>query len=130
MSVWRRKAIACMPEYRQELQRKDSSIYEAFSTLLGETIRAHQSNDTAKLKDYYTFAEWCLNQRTKDLWNAAGVSFYEHLADQEETSKAMPLWVKRSIYTRIRGLLVFRIGEDRVQQLDTLYQAKGLSFKF
>jgi hypothetical protein len=130
MSVWRRKAIECMPKYRQDFEKKGTSIYEVFFTLLGETVRAHQSNDTAKLKDYYAFAEWCLNQRAKDLWNAAGVFFYEHLADQEETSKAMPLWVKRSIYTRIRGLLVFRIGEDRVQQLDALYQAKGLSFKF
>lgn len=130
MSVWRRKAIACMPNHRQEFEKKDTSIYEVFFTLLGETVHAHRNNDIAKLKEYYAFAEWCLNQRAKDLWNAAGVAFYEHLADKEETSQAMPIWVKRSIYMRIKELLVFQIGEDRVRQLDALYQAKGLSFKF
>ena len=130
MSVWRRKAIECMPDHRQEFEKKDTSIYEVFFTLLDETVRAHRSNDITKLRDYYAFAEWCLDQRATDLWNAAGVAFYEHLADQEETLQAMPAWVKKSIYMRIRDLLVWRIGEDRVRHVDTLYQARSFSTKF
>ena len=33
----------------------------------------------------YEFAEWCFEQRTKDLWNAAGVAFYEHLFDSHHS---------------------------------------------
>jgi hypothetical protein len=29
----------------------------------------------------FGFAEWCAEQSAKDLWNAAGVCFYEHLFD-------------------------------------------------
>ncbi|ACU62607.1 DUF7674 family protein [Chitinophaga pinensis] len=122
MSVWRRKAIECMPENRAELQNPGSSIYEAFFELLPAIRTAHRQKDTAKLKSCYAFAEWCFSQREKDLWNAAGVAFYEHLADNEETLKEMPKWVKRSIYIQIRDLLVLRVGEDLVKQIDKLYQ--------
>ncbi|SFM61997.1 hypothetical protein SAMN05428949_0198 [Chitinophaga sp. YR627] len=122
MSVWRRKAIECMPENRTELQDPGTSIYGAFIDLLAATKIAHQQKDTAKLKSCYAFAEWCFSQREKDLWNAAGVSFYEHLGDHAITLQEMPRWVKRSIYMQIRDLLVFRLGEDAVKQIDKRYQ--------
>lgn len=121
MSVWRRKALACLPEFRHELQRKDTSIYEVFFTLLSETILAHQQKDNTRLREYYSFAEWCFSQTDKSLWNAAGVSFYEKLIDREETTHDMSIWVKKSIYIKVRGLLVFRAGEDKVKELDKRY---------
>lgn len=122
MSVWRRKAIECMPENRTELQNPQTSIYGAFMDLLAATKIAHEQKDIAKLRSCYAFAEWCFSQREQDLWNAAGVTFYEHLGDNEATRKEMPKWVKRSIYMQIRDLLVFRLGEDTVKQIDKLYQ--------
>ena len=62
-----------------------------------------------KLKKFYDFAEWCFRQKEKELWNAAGVAFYEHLGDYDETFLAMPNWVKRDIYDDIRGLLDARL---------------------
>jgi hypothetical protein len=121
MSAWRRKAIACMPEESVEFARKDTTIYQVFFALLPATVRAHQQNDNVKLRNYYDFAEWCFTQKSKDLWNAAGVCFYAHLGDKEATSQAMPKWVKKNIYVQVRGLLVLRLDEDRVKQLDRLY---------
>lgn len=121
MSVWRRKAIECLPAMKKEFERKSLSIYEVFSEVLAETIKAHKENDKIRLKKYYDFAEWCFRQKEKDLCNAAGVSFYEHLGDQAETLLAMPLWVKRHIYSQIRDLLKLRLPEEELKKIDKLY---------
>jgi len=121
MSVWRRKAIECLPDMKKEFERKSLSICEVFSEVLAETIKAHKENDKIRLTKYYDFAEWCFQQKEKDLWNAAGVSFYEHLGDQTETLLAMPLWVNKHIYIQIRDLLKLRIGEEGLKKIDTLY---------
>jgi len=121
MSVWRRKAIECLPGMKKEFERKSLSIYEVFSEVLAETIKAHKENDKMRLKKYYDFAEWCFQQKEKDLWNAASVSFYEHLGDQTETLLAMPLWVKKHIYSQIRELLKLRLPEEELKKFDKLY---------
>jgi hypothetical protein len=43
------------------------------------------------LEKIYGFADWCASQKEKELWNAAGVAFYEHLADSNRTLEAIHL---------------------------------------
>lgn len=121
MSVWRRKAIECLPDNRADFQDPDTSVYTIFSALLSATVAAHKAGDSKQLKKYYAFAEWCSQQNARDLWNAAGVSFYEHLADFPETLAVMPLWVSRSRYQQIRGLLQLRLTEKQLHELDNKY---------
>ncbi|MCF6405300.1 hypothetical protein L3C95_20515 [Chitinophaga filiformis] len=122
MSMWRRKALECLPEERVELEDPRASIYTAFSALLSATVAAHKAGDRERLKKYYAFAEWCSQQNAEDLRNAAGVSFYEHLGDFPETLAAMPVWVKRSRYLQIRGLLQLRLTEEELLDLDKRYR--------
>jgi len=122
MSVWRRKAIECLPEKKTEFQDPDTSVYTAFSALLSATVAAHRTGDDKSLKKYYAFAEWCAQQNAQELWNAAGVSFYEHLADFPETLAAMPQWVNHSRYRQIRGLLQLRLTEKQLLELDNSYR--------
>jgi hypothetical protein len=122
MSVWRHKAIECFPEGRAEFQHPQTSIYTVFSTLLSATVAAHKAGDYNRLKQYYAFAEWCSQQNAPELWNAAGVSFYEHLGDYSETLAAMPAWITRSRYQHIRGLLQLRITEKQLQELDNMFK--------
>jgi hypothetical protein len=121
MSVWRRKAMECLPACKQEFEAKDCTIYTVFRELLAATVEAHKAGDRERLKQYYEFAAWCMERKEKDLWNAAGVSFYEHLGDQEETLAEMPKWVRRSIYEQVRELLVFRLGNG-IERIDLLYK--------
>ncbi len=122
MSVWRRKAIECMPENRTEFQDRGTSIYQVFIELLPATVAAHKAKDLNRLEKYYAFAEWCSLQNDKDLWNSAGVAFYEHLGHYPETLAAMPDWVKRSRYHQIRELLQERLTEQQMQELDKSYK--------
>ena len=69
---------------------------------------AHAAKNDDLLRKAYGFANWCRTQQAEDLWNAAGVSFYEHLFDAwsdrelilpwlspEALRDSMPLWQAR-----------------------------------
>lgn len=87
MSSWRRKVLTWFPDLRSEADEPDFNIYSVFFELLPRVREAHQAADTLSLQRIYAFAEWCLRQQAKELWNAAGVAFYEHLFDSHR-----PLW--------------------------------------
>lgn len=125
MSAWRKKAMDCLPECKQEFENPVTSIYDVFIELLPSTVNAHRHHDIPQLEKNYAFAEWCFRQRAKDLWNATAVSFYEHLGDQEETTADMNKWVRRDIYQQIRPLLEHRLNSDQLRRIDNLYQIKG-----
>jgi hypothetical protein len=73
--------LALFPDLRRDAQRPDFTIYMVFFDLLPRVREAHLEDDTEMLRRIYVFAEWCFEQRAKDIWNAAGVAFYEHLFD-------------------------------------------------
>jgi hypothetical protein len=122
MSVWRKKAIECLPESRKDFEDPSASIYLVFSELRSAAINFHKANNNERLQKIYDFAEWCFRQKDKDLWNAAGVSFYEHLGDYSETRHEMRRWVKPDIYSQIRGLLELHLSNEEMKQIDTSYK--------
>jgi hypothetical protein len=124
MSAWRNKAIECLPELRKEFEQPETSIYDVFIELLPATVKAHSQSDKAKLKKLYDFAEWCFRQEAKELWNAAGVSFYEHLIDYAETKETFAKWVKPDIYNLIRPLIQSRLSEVDLKKIDKMYSMK------
>jgi hypothetical protein len=81
MAAWRRKVLDQFPQLKAEASRPGFSVYSAFFELLPMVREAHLDGDTELLKRIYGFAEWCMRQPNKELWNPAGVAFYEHLFD-------------------------------------------------
>ncbi|MCS3796415.1 hypothetical protein GGD38_001753 [Chitinophagaceae bacterium OAS944] len=53
--------------------------------------------------------------------NAAGVSFYEHLGDNELVFSQFTTWIKKDVYFDHRDLLSARFGADKMKQLDKYY---------
>lgn len=121
MSVWRQKAIEIAPELKKEFQDPGLSPYTVFSEFLSLLEQAHIDNDTIKIKNIYDYAEWCSLQKDQKLWNAAGVSFYEHLCDNELVFSQFTNWVKKGIYLEHRDLLNYRFDEGKMKQLDKFY---------
>lgn len=121
MSVWRQKAIEVAPELKKEFQDPGLSPYTVFSEFLSQLEQAHIGNDTTKLKNIYDYAEWCSQQKDQKLWNSAGVSFYEHLGDNELVFSQFTKWIKKSIYLEHRDLLNHRFDDDKMKQLDKYY---------
>lgn len=121
MSTWRRKALEQFNDMRIEIQHKDTTIYMLFFELLPRVRDAHTNNDIEKLKKIYEFAEWCGNQKSQELWNSAGVAFYEHLVDSEITFEAIPYWVKPNIFNDVKALFKHRLSEMKYMELVKKY---------
>jgi hypothetical protein len=121
VSAWRRRALETFPELRAELESRDSTIYDLFFTLLPWCRDAHTSGDVTALSRIYGFAEWCARQPAEELWNSAGVAFYEHLGDSPVTLAAIPKWVARDVFEDVAELLAARIGEEKVMHLRRQY---------
>ncbi len=117
MSTWRRKALELFPDIRNEIQHGDTTIYTVFFHLLPRCREAHQLHHQDELKKIYGYAQWCFEQKSKDLWNAAGVAFYEHLGDYGETRDEMHRWVKPETFERVSGLLEFMMGQKKFVEL-------------
>ena len=120
MSTWRQKAIECAPELKREFESSDLTP-SVFMELLPITRQAHIDKDNDRLEKIYSYAEWCSCQKDEKLWNAAGVSFYEHLGDDEETFSGFTSWIKKEIYFEIRDLLNHRMDDDKMKLLDDYY---------
>ena len=117
MSTWRRKALALFPDLRTEIQDGRTTIYTVFFALLPRCRDAHQSGDEAELDAIYGYAAWCMHQKAKDLWNAAGVCFYEHLPDAQPTKAAMARRIAPDIFARVECLLEARMNADEFAAL-------------
>jgi hypothetical protein len=106
---WRRRAIADFPGLSMLRIDLDYSPYWLLSSDLLPMVRsAREHPDAALLQRIFDYAEWCLGQRVDELSNAAGVSFYEHLFDEQEDwetvlpylssgviKECWPLWEQR-----------------------------------
>jgi hypothetical protein len=124
MSVWREKAVECAPELKKEFEQEYLTLYTVFMELLPILLQAHIDNDLERLKKIYDFAEWCLKQEDEELWNPAGVSFYEHLADSDVTYLQFTNWIKKETYFDIRDLFNQRVEDEKMRKLDDYYGYK------
>jgi len=121
MSNWRRKVVALFPDLRGEVQRRDFSIYRVFFALLPMSREAHELVDTETLLRIYGFAEWCFEQRAKDMWNAAGVAFYEHVFDGPRRHwPEVVRWLPPRVVAGCWGLWEWRLSEDDVAEVRRL----------
>jgi hypothetical protein len=125
MSTWRKKAIEIAPELRKDFEEPNIEIYSVFSELLTILENSFKNKDIEKIENIFNYAEWCFRQKEQKLWNAAGVSFYEHLGDNIETFANFTNWIKKDIYFDIRGLLQLRINEEKLETLDKFYNWKN-----
>ena len=75
-----------------------------FFELLAEVRRAHRAEDDARLHAIYSFAEWCAREPAKELWNAAGVGFYEHIFDEPSFRERVAPWLPEDVRANHEGL--------------------------
>jgi len=121
MSAWRRKTVELFPNLERDLNNQFTP-YTVFMHLRMRCRDAHKRGDEAELSKIYGFAEWCHRHKAKDLWNAAGVSFYEHLGDKEITRQNIPQYVKPDIFEDISGLLQWQMGNSKFAKLKSEYE--------
>jgi hypothetical protein len=107
---------------RREAERPDFTVYSAFFELLPRVRTAHQDGDTEALRRIYGFAEWCMAQKAKDIWNAAGVTFYEHLFDSHRSLwPEFVRWLSPRVVKDVRGLWEWRLSEEELAEVRRLF---------
>lgn len=121
MEHWRIKLIESFPDLRSEWEDLDETIYSAFRELNAKCQEAHDREDQATLAAIYDFAAWCSRQEETDLWNAAGVSFYEHIIDHPIALREFPRWIPPDVFQRVSGLLQWRMGDEAFSELRARY---------
>jgi hypothetical protein len=121
MASWRKRAIDLFPELRQDLSIKDYSLYQLFSDLLPRVEQAHADGDEELLRRAYGFAAWCAAQKAKDLWNAAGVAFYEHIFDRWNQRQAVVPWLSPQVIADSWGLWELRLNRQQLDELRRLF---------
>lgn len=124
MANWRRKAELLFPKLKRELNAKDYTIYSLFTDLQPMCRDAHASGDEELMRRIYGFSEWSLMQKAKDLWNAAGVSFYEHLVDQRDLWPLVIPWLSPFVITTVRGLWEWRLTPAEFSEFEKLIRAR------
>jgi 16S rRNA A1518/A1519 N6-dimethyltransferase RsmA/KsgA/DIM1 with predicted DNA glycosylase/AP lyase activity len=122
MSTWRRKAIELFPDLQKEFEQPRATIYSVFFELLPRVHLAHELGDEEELRRIYGFAAWCFQQKSKDLWNSAGVVFYEHLVDRRTTRDEIPRWLAPDQFADLKELFAARMEPEKYQQLCDRYE--------
>jgi len=124
MSAWRHRAIELFPDLREEFEDPEATIYNVFLELLPRVREAHARGDIEEMKRLYGYAEWCFQQKAKELWNAAGVAFYEHLVDDPITFDAIPEWLPRPVFVGVCSLFEARLKPADYRRLCDAYSKK------
>lgn len=125
MANWRRKALDLFPDLRYDVQRPEFSIYMVFFRLLPMSREAHKAGDDEMLQRIYGFAEWCFEQKAKDMWNAAGVAFYEHLFDDHPSLwPEVVQWLPPPVIEGVWGLWEWRLSTEDLAEVKRLIEGR------
>ena len=125
MAAWRRKALALFPDLRSDLERGDYTLNMLFFDLLPGSREAHQHDDRETLQRIYGFAEWCMSQSESELWNAAGVSFYEHVFDEPALRGEVVKWLSPAVVEDVRELWEAQLKTYEFREIDSLLRARS-----
>ena len=117
MAAWRRRALELFPDLKAELQNPDFTIHQLYFELLPQVKAAHRAQDDVVLRRVYGFADWCRAQRTENLWNAAGVAFYEHLFDTWSDRERVLPWLSPAVIADSWSLWEARLTSEELAEL-------------
>jgi hypothetical protein len=124
MAAWRRRALELFPQLQRELNDGEYTVYSLFFDLKPMLRDAHDAGDAELLRRIYGFAEWCAHQHAKDLWNAAGVAFYEHLFDYPAYSAQIIPWLSPYVVYMHWQLWEAMVASDEWARVRPLLEGK------
>jgi hypothetical protein len=120
--------LELFPELHRDLQSRDYSVYLLFFDLKPMLRAAHDAEDHRLLQRIYGFAEWCSRQTAKDLWNAAGVAFYEHLFDYPEYAERVIPWLSPGVVYQHWDLWEGMVSPEEWARVRALLEGKREEF--
>jgi hypothetical protein len=127
VATWRRHAIRLFPQLHRELTKQNYTVYLLFFELKPMLRNALDSQNTELVSRIFWFAEWCASQTAQQLWNAAGVAFYEHLFDYPSYSEYLVRWLSPKIVSMHWDLWEATQSAEEWSRVSPLLAAKRLT---
>jgi hypothetical protein len=110
-----------LPELVAYALEPDSDEYLLFSKCKHLATFAFKENDEDLWRRIFAFAEWSFYQEEKEIWNPAGVSFYEYIFDCESMEAKAAKAIPSEIYKEIRNLFESKYSAQRMGRIDSYY---------
>lgn len=123
---WQVLGKAMLPEL--VVEQGEGSALAFFSALLAAAKAAHRANDDAFLLRAYAFAHWGMSQPDRDVWNAAGVGFFQHLFDDMPPDTVAP-WIASEAFSDVVPLLEVQLGAERARKVRKRFEARKVAIE-
>ena len=127
MAEWRRRALEAFPDLAPDIRDAEFSLHDLFRELVPKAMDAHRADDGASLDRIYGYARWCLLHPHKELWNPAGVSFYEHLFEDWDLRRQVASRLDSESVDRCVGLWELMLDKARFEELKQLLKVQAAS---
>lgn len=126
---WQDAGRAAFPEFARKLDQHedDYHAYMFFGELRGLACKAHLAGDEATLRRVHGFVEWALDHKDRNIWNPAGIGFYESFLDFPECLKAAVPWLSPYVIWQVWDLWEFmaELGDDVDEKKRLLQEVKA-----
>jgi len=129
-SRWKAMAKLLLPEVYAALLLDEQwnegcseSEMHFFFMLLPLVKNAHRNNERDFLLRAHAFADWCMQQPEQEIYNPAGVAFYEHLVDDLPEGVVMP-WLSARTFAQIESLIDLRLSAKRSADVKKAYEKR------
>ena len=103
MEAWRKLAINLFPERESFYSEPEQRVWWVLQDLHDDVIKAHESNDIDLLQRIYSYTQWCYSQKDvePEIWDAAYLTFYEHLVEHPATYADIPQRVPPEVFEEL-----------------------------
>lgn len=121
MSAWRRRAIETLPDMRREFEDPEMTIYQVLFEMLARVENEADRKDEKEPERIFDYALWCHTNRDREITNAVGVAFYEHLADEPHLRDMIVHRLPPNVFEDCRSLFELRLTPPEFKELCERY---------
>jgi hypothetical protein len=124
MSVWKKEALARLPEYSDIITRYDLKATAVWAELRPICEAAHVRGDLDLLRRIYDYAQWCWQSPAPHLRRAVEFAFYQHAPIIPTMRRDMPRLFTRSEFDQLREPFSRLLSSEDMKQLEREFEAK------
>jgi hypothetical protein len=127
MEEWYKKAIEAFPDLIDHFAMDGDTTYGVFSALCYTMENDWlPSNNRQEIQKAFDYAHWAADQEEDDLWNAAGVGFFEHVFEKMDYFGIVVSYLTKDDVRAYMDLWEMFCEKGRFEELQDKLKQRGL----
>ncbi len=132
MSLWRKKALEFLPEYREIIQSSEGPgmLWIKLTTEFSLEYEKKMLHDDL-IRRFYGYALWCLNMPGQSKYlsdtGSAAFHFFENVASDTNASKDLHRWISREEFHRLTDAFRYPLSEAEYDRFAANFLSKAKS---